>query len=48
MAQEGNIPLGDIGRAKVASPMEHGALEEVLPVGSDVKYDTSHFQFTFF
>ena len=36
MAQEGNIPLGDIGRAKVTSPMEHRALEEILPVGDNM------------
>ena len=36
MALERNIPFGDIGRAKVASPMEHRAPEEVLPVGNNM------------
>ena len=35
MAQEGNIPLGDIGGAKVTSTMEYRAPEEVLPVGDN-------------
>ena len=32
MAEERDLPPGDTRWAKVTSPMEHGALEEVLPV----------------
>ena len=37
------MPPGDIGRATVASPMEHGAPEEILPVDSSTKNNTPHF-----
>ena len=48
MAKEGNIPLGDIGGENVASPMEHEAPKEVLPINSDAKNNIPHFQFTSF
>jgi len=48
MVEEGNLPLGDANRAKVAPPMEHGALEEILLVDNGTKNNTPHFQFTSF
>ena len=32
MAEEGHLPPQDVGWAKAAAPMEHGALTEILPV----------------
>ena len=48
MVEEMNLPPGGTRRAKVAPPMEHGALEEILPVGNDMKNNTPYFQFTSF
>ena len=43
MVEEGNLPLGNANQAKVAPPMEHGALEVILPVDKGTKKNTSHF-----
>ena len=48
MAQKGNLPPRDIGQANVASPMEHRAPEEVLPINKGTNNDTPHFQFISF
>ena len=48
MAQEGNLPPGDTRWAKVASPMEHRAPKEVLPIDNGGENDTPHFQFISF
>ena len=47
MAEEGNLLPGDARRVKVAPPVEHGALEEILPVDNGTKNNT-HFKFTSF
>ena len=43
MAEEGNLPPGDARRAKVAPPVEHGAVEEILLVDNSMKNNTSQF-----
>ena len=48
MAQEGNLPLGDTRRAEIATPLEHGATEEVLPVDSSMDDNTPYFNFIAF
>ena len=48
MAEERHLSPGDARRAKVAPPIEHGALEKILPVDDSMKNNTLHFQFTFF
>ena len=48
MAEEANLPPGDARQAKVAPPVEHKALEEILLVDNSTKNNTSHFQFTSF
>ena len=48
MVEERNLSPGDVRRAKVASPVEHRALEEILPVDNGTKNNTPHFQFTSF
>ena len=48
MAQEGNLPPGDTGWAKVAPPLEHGAPEEVLLVDNSMDNNTPHFHFISF
>jgi len=48
MIEEGNLPPGDARRVKVAPPVEHEALEEILPVDNGMKNNTHHFQFISF
>jgi len=48
MAKERHLPLGDARQTEVAPPMEHGALEKILPVDNGMKNNTPHFQFTSF
>ena len=48
MAEERSLPPGDARRTKVASLVEHGALEEILLVDNVTKNNTLHFQFTSF
>ena len=42
MAEERSLPPGDVKRAKVAPPMEHGATEEIVPVKNSAN-NTPHF-----
>ena len=48
MAAEGNLPPRDTRWAKVAPPVEHRALEEILSVDNDTKNKIPHFQCTSF
>ena len=48
MAEEGNLPPGDARWAKVAPPVEHRALEEILPIDNGTKNNTPYFQFASF
>ena len=48
MAEERDLPPGDTRRAKVASPMEHRAPEEVLLVDKGTDNNSPHFQFISF
>ena len=48
MANERHLPLADARQAKVAPPMEHGALEKILLVDDGTKNNIPHFQFTSF
>ena len=43
MAEERDLPPRDTRRTKFASPMKHGALEEVLPVDRGTNNYTPHF-----
>ena len=48
MAQKGNLPNRDIGQAKIAPPLEHGAPKELLPVENNMDDNTPHFHFITF
>ena len=48
MEKEGNLPPRDARWVKVAPPVEHEALEEILPVDNGTKNNTPHFHFTSF
>ena len=48
MVEERNLPPGDARQTKVAPPMEHEALEEILSVNNNTKNHTPHLQFTYF
>ena len=43
MTKERHLPPRDARQIEVAPPMEHGALEEILPVGNDTKNTTPYF-----
>ena len=47
MAEERHLPPRDGRWIKVVPPVEHGALEEILPVDNGTKNNT-HFKFTSF
>ena len=43
MAEEMHLPPRDVRWTKVAPLVEHGALEEILPVDNGMKNNTPHF-----
>ena len=43
MAEERHLPSRNARQTKATPPVEHGALEEILPVDNGMKNNTPHF-----
>ena len=43
MAEERHLPPEEARRTKVTPPVEHRALEEIIPVDNGMKNNTPHF-----